>query len=347
MKSNHYHAIFGLLGVFFFVALLCVGLMYAGWALSRPPEVPTVVFATRPPQAGIVTTPNPDSIELTTSAPPPGSGPQGKIVYVCQVFKSNLADQICLMNADGSNQRRLTTDNRSKHFYPSLAPDGLSIVFSSNLSGQGQYDIYEMDLFGNITRLTQDIGILTAPEISPDGRQLAFTRSDGAESIAVWLMNRDGSNPREIYHQGWDPTFSPDGSKILFATGVAGYGIQLATVNLDGSGFQRVSNLPDLRGRSDWSNDGRWLVTYSGKPWLRELFMMNPDGSSPFQISPMGGNSQGPSFSPDSGWIAFTSYLDKYNDVHGCEIYIIRIDGSNLTRLTNNDYCDWQPRWGP
>jgi len=347
MKLKQSYTVFGLLGVLSLIVLFCLGLMYAGWVLSRPPEAPTVVFATRPPQAGIVTTPNPDSVEFATPTPPPGPGPHGKIVYVCQIFRTSATDQICLMNADGSNQRRLTTDNRSKHFYPSLAPDGLSIVFSSNLSGQGQYDIYEMDLFGNITRLTQDIGILTAPEISPDGRQIAFTRGDGAEIIAIWLMDRDGSNPREVYANGWDPTFSPNGAKILFATNVSGYGIQLATVNLDGSGFQRVSNLPDLRGRSDWSNDGRWLVSYSGKPWLRELFMMNPDGCSPFQVSPVCGNSQGPSFSPDGGWVAFTSYFDRYNDVHGCEIYSIRIDGSSLTRLTNNDYCDWQPRWGP
>jgi TolB protein len=347
MKSRQIYAVIGFLGLLSLIILFCFGLMYAGWALSRPLEAPTVMFATRPPQAGIGTTPNSASVEFTTPTFPPGPGPHGKIVYVCQIFKTSATDQLCLMNADGSNQRRLTTDNRSKHFYPSLAPDGLSIVFSSNLSGQGQYDIYEMDLSGNITRLTQDIGILTAPEISADGRQIAFTRGDGAESIAIWLMNRDGSNPREVYPNGWDPTFSPDGSKILFATAISGHGIQLATVNLDGGGFQRVSNLPDLRGRSDWSNDGRWLVTYSGKSWLRELFMMNPDGSSPFQVSPMGGNSQGPSFSPDGGWIAFTSYFDRYNDVHGCEIYIIRIDGSNLTRLTDNDYCDWQPRWGP
>jgi TolB protein len=347
MKSNHIYAIVGLLGAIFFLVLICLGLIYAGWALSQPPQVPTIVFATRPALAGIATTPAPAPVTQVTPTPPPGYGPHGKIVYACQLFKTSANDQICLMNADGSNQRRLTTDDRSKHFYPSLAPDGLSIVFSSNLSGQGQYDIYEMDLAGNTTRLTRDLGILVAPEISPDGRQIAFTRGDGVERTAIWLMDRDGGNPREVYPIGWDPTFSPDGSKILFATSVAGYGIQLATVNLDGSDFQRLTDLRDLRGRNDWSNDGRWLITYSGKPWLRELFMMNPDGSSAFQVSPMGGNSQGPSFSPDGGWIAFTSYFDRYNDVHGCEIYILRIDGSNLTRLTDNDYCDWQPRWGP
>jgi hypothetical protein len=26
---------------------------------------------------------------------------------------------------------------------------------------------------------------------------------------------------------------------------------------------------------------------------------------------------------------------------------VMKIDGSNLRRLTDNDYCDYQPRWGP
>jgi Tol biopolymer transport system component len=85
---------------------------------------------------------------------------------------------------------------------------------------------------------------------------------------------------------------------------VPGYGIQLATINLDGSGFQRISNLPDLRGRNDWSNDGRWLVTYSGKPWRRELFMMNPDGSSPFRFPRREATVRARLF-PDGGWITF------------------------------------------
>lgn len=60
-----------------------------------------------------------------------------------------------------------------------------------------------------------------------------------------------------------------------------------------------------------------------------------------------GVNNLGPSISPDSRWIAFTSYRDRYGDEDGCEIYIMRTDGTDLRRLTNNDYCDRQPRWGP
>ena len=59
------------------------------------------------------------------------------------------------------------------------------------------------------------------------------------------------------------------------------------------------------------------------------------------------GNNLTPNFSPDGQWIAFTSYRDHFGDDNGCEIYIMRVDGSEVTGLTNNDYCDWQPNWGP
>jgi len=74
---------------------------------------------------------------------------------------------------------------------------------------------------------------------------------------------------------------------------------------------------------------------------------MNSDGSDMHKVSSPGGNSQGPSFSPDGKWIAFSASYDADDIDNGCEIYIMRTDGTDLRRLTNNGYCDYQPRWGP
>ena len=161
------------------------------------------------------------------------------------------------------------------------------------------------------------------------------------------IMERNGNDQHNIPSvEGWDPTWSPNGKQILFASDRNGP-VQLFVVRDDGKNLHQISNLPAMRGRSDWSPDGQYIVTYSGEAWHRELYIMNADGSQSRQLTPTGGNSQGPSFSPDGKWVAFTAYFDKYNDIHGCEIYIIRTDGTDLRRLTNNDYCDYQPRWGP
>ncbi len=285
-------------------------------------------------------------IPVPTSSPTP-AGPTGKIAYVCQVAH----DQICLMNADGSQKRRLTTEDGIRHFYPSLAPDGKSVVYSAYRE-DNVYEIYEMILDdGQVTPLTDRLGVLTAPEISPDGRLIVFTRwTPDSDAHAIWVMERDGSDPRQVFGppqgEGWDPTWSPDGTQILFASDMDGF-VQLYVIGLDGSGLRKVTQMNGLRGRSDWSPDGEYIVTYAGEPWLRELFLMRADGSDAHQITPTGGNSQGPSFSPDGRWVAFTAYFDHFGDVNGCEIYIMRTNGADLTRLTDNAYCDWQPRWGP
>lgn len=282
-----------------------------------------------------------------TSIPSPSPADQltGHIVFTCQLFKVQSMDQVCIMNADGSGMRVLTTEKK-RHYYPSLAPDGGSVVYTSFLE-QNVYEIYSLNLnSGNVDQLTDKLGVLTAPEISPDGGSIVLSRgnpANGSQRVAV--MDRNGKDARNIV-SGWDPTWSPDGEQILFASDLEG-GVQLFIANRNGKEPRRVTNLPSIRGRSDWSPDGQLIVTYSGPAWHREVYILDADGSNVRQLTPDGGNSQGPSFSPDGKWVAFTAYFDNYGDDHGCEIYVIRTDGTDLRRLTNNDYCDYQPRWGP
>lgn len=277
-------------------------------------------------------------------SPTPQAGPVGKIAFTCQLKGIRFLDQICIINADGTGFRQLTLNDGAAHFYPSIAPDGMSVVYSANPTGV--YEIYEVDLVGNTHQVTHGLGTLTSPEISPDGNRIAFTLGDG-QATSLWIINRDGSHPKILYGPGWDPTWSPDGEKILFASYDQYNSIQLFTIDLDGLNLKQVTQMDLLRGRSDWSPDGKWAVTYAGEPWARELFSFPMDGGEPELLTPPGGNSQGPSISPDGRWVAFTAYFGEIGNEDGCEIYIIRTDGTQLTRLTENDYCDWQPRWGP
>ncbi len=273
---------------------------------------------------------------------------QGRIVFNCQTFKDQASEQICMMNADGSGFRRLTTENNVRHFYPSLSPNGRNVLYSAN-PDQNNFDIFKMDIeSGSVERLTNSFGMDNAPEYSPDNGSVVFMHNSPAKAtFQIMLMEHDGDNAGNVPGiNGWDPTWSPDGNSILFASDKNGT-VQLYTMRTDGSRLHRLTNLPAIRGRSDWSPDGNYIVTYSGAEGNRELYIMNADGSNSRQLTPGGGNSQGPSFSPDGKWVAFTAYFDHKDDIHGCEIYVIRVDGTDLRRLTNNDYCDYQPRWGP
>jgi tol-pal system beta propeller repeat protein TolB len=334
-------------------------------AASTPtPDLLATLQASTPltnstPQVFVTSTPLSVNVEQSTATPTPlpsndipspsaADGLTGHIVFTCQVFKETARDQICIMNADGTGFRRLTNDDSKRHFYPSLSPDGKSVLYSTFVETDN-YDIYEMELDdGSVKRITRTYGVETAPEFSPDQKTITYARSNPANEIfQVMLAEHDGGDPGNIPSiTGWDPTWSPDGKRILFASNMRGPN-QLFTVKLNGNDLQIITSLPSLRGRSDWSPDGGLIVTYSGESWLRELYIMNADGGAVRQLTPSGGNSQGPSFSPDGQWVAFTAYFDNYGDDHGCEIYVIRIDGTDLRRLTNNAYCDYQPRWGP
>ena len=350
--------------------LLFVGILFGGLRrLASPASPPTVdLFATlsaSTPGSAISSEPisSTATSEFNFSSPaqtpsvPDGTGvppvssqddPTGHIVFTCQIYKVQSAEQICIMKADGTGFRRLTTNDGVRHFYPSLSLDGNTVLYAA-FRESNVYEIYAYALGdGSVDRLTNRIGVLNAPEVSPNGQSITFKRWNPAtDRNQIMIMDRNGDNPHNIpLVEGWDPTWSPDGKQILFASDRNGP-VQLFVVKENGKGLNQISNLPAIRGRNDWSPDGGSIVTYSGGPWQRELFLMNADGSNTRQLTPSGGNSQGPSFSPDGQWVAFTAYFDKYNDIHGCEIYIIRTDGTDLRRLTANDYCDYQPRWGP
>lgn len=313
-----------------------------------PPPTPTQAPSPTPtlatPELWWLPTP-----EESSPAPliPGEAPPQGRIVYTCQDYRTRDRDQICIINADGSGGQRLTRDSSRAHNAANLSPDGRSLVYLS--VDEGVYQIYEMDLESSEAwQLTFEEGNKSAPSIAPDGRRILFSRViNGHES--VWVMDRNGDNPTLLFGSvggaGWDPVWSPDGSQVLFLSERSGRP-ELYIMSAEGSDVRQITNMPGLRGRGDWSPDGRFIAAFAGETWEREIILLAPDGSNPITITE-GGNNLSPSFSPDGRWITFTSYRDNYRNDFGCEIYIMRRDGSDMTRLTDNDTCDYQPRWGP
>lgn len=265
-----------------------------------------------------------------------GEPPVGHIVFTCSI---DGFDQICLMDADGTNMVRLT-EAAAHEFYASLSRDGEEIVFSSRRNGA--YQIFRMDIDGsNLVQLTNGLGSCYAPEISPDGTQIAFTVETGGRQN-VWVMDRDGSEPHSLTDTAGngDPTWSPSGDRIAFVSNRTGIN-QLWIMNADGSNPRQVTDLPSMGGRSSWSPDGTRLAFYAGPVTAHQIYTIGVLGNDLWQLTSIGDN-LGPCFSPDGEWITFTSFRDWNN-----EIYIMRRDGSMQTRLTYDLRADWQPRWGP
>lgn len=324
-------------GFLTFFGLTCLGGMvltasYIFGNISQPTKTVTAPPDTDPTKPLVTDTPA-DIVNNTR--------PTGRIVYTCQIAGA----EICIINADGSGWKRLT-DFQSASFYASLSPDGKSVLFINSETGSNE--VYELELAsGNITQLSHLKSEIGSPEISPDNKFILFTRKV-SNNAQIWIMNRDGSNPHELYSSSGkdahDATWSPDGSQILFAFG-RGDNNKLYIMDFNGREPRLINDTVDTRGRSDWSPED-WIVFDMGGPFQHDVYVMDPHGNDLRKVS-NGNNSQGASFSPDGQWIALTAYTDVANkDESSCEIYIMRVDGSESRRLTSNHYCDYQPRWG-
>jgi WD40 repeat protein len=158
------------------------------------------------------------------------------------VFSSNRDGnyEIYVMDADGSNQTRLTNDP-ARDMQPAWSPDGRKIVFTRVAP---YYELYVMNADGSgSTSLTNGQGGSDAVW-SPDGRRIAFIYGNN-----VFTMNADGTDrvnvtnyapdTRASYHDAGDPDWSPDGNRIAFDLiygGSAYFFYSINIINSDGTG---------------------------------------------------------------------------------------------------------------
>jgi imidazolonepropionase-like amidohydrolase/Tol biopolymer transport system component len=94
-----------------------------------------------------------------------------------------------------------------------VSPDGQTVAF--DLLG----DIYTMPITGGTpTRISEGLPYETQPRFSPDGKRIAFT-SDRGGGDNIWIMNRDGSDKRQLTNESFrlmnQPSWSPDGKYIV------------------------------------------------------------------------------------------------------------------------------------
>jgi Tol biopolymer transport system component len=155
-------------------------------------------------------------------------------------------NEIYVMNADGSNQTRLT-NAPGDDFAPSWSPDGTQIAFVSDRDqSAGIYDLYIMNTDGsNVTRLTDDPAIDYSPDWSPDGKRIVY-RSHHDGPADIYVINVDGSGLTNLTNDpsdDWAPTWSPDGSLVAFQTNRDG-DFEIYIMAADGSNPVNLTNDP-------------------------------------------------------------------------------------------------------
>jgi TolB protein len=196
------------------------------------------------------------------------------------------------MNADGSGQVNLTSENPGLDAEAAWAPDGRTVALLSDYNTDtGQEEVQLMDASGeNFRQLTHTASgeISDFPQFSPDGTKIAFTRySLDSDASAIYLMDADGGNEVRITPEWMSagvPDYSPDGSRIVFFDEFCECpASDIWTVNPDGTSLTRLTNTPtDHEFRPGFSPDGKKL-TFSNIPITAE----HPLGDLPADIFTM------------------------------------------------------------
>lgn len=197
--------------------------------------------------------------------------------------------QLFVVASDGGAPRQLTTGN-----FPHgdmlfggggaavWTPDGNYLLFSANLRPDYDYDLLNTEVYeaavadGAVKQLTNRKGPDNCPAVSPDGKTIAYVgfddRYQGHQTVHLYLMDRDGGNPRvatpKLDRDAQNPRWAPDGSGVYFFYDDQG-DTKLAFYSRRGT----VKELAGHAGAGGSSygggapvtvaNDGRFAVTYN------------------------------------------------------------------------------------
>lgn len=207
-------------------------------------------------------------------------------------------------------------------------------------------DIWVVEPDGSgLRNLTNHPAHDTMPAWSPDGKHIAFMRSDvygplGGLQWDVYVMDADGSGIRNVTRtpevSEGTPDWSPDGSKLIFER-YTDDGQYLYTMNVAGSGARRLT-----RGANpSWSPDGEWIAFDTGGGSAAEdwVLMIRPDGTGRGTVRPGDTDDSHPDWSPDGRRIVFSR--DE-------GLVIVKRDGNGLRTLYPEEGYEYEmPSWAP
>jgi Tol biopolymer transport system component len=164
----------------------------------------------------------------------------------------------------------------------------------------------------------------------------------------VFTANADGTGLIRVTRKPgpeFDPAWSPDGERIVYRDSRRGINQddEIYVVRADGTGARNLTRDPGNDWGPDWSPDGRTIVFNSDRDGFpMGGFLINPGGSHPRRIE-TDAYVEYPAWSPDGTRIAFMggTSAGEY------DIWVVDVDGSNLTRLTDSPGSDGWPAWSP
>ncbi len=254
----------------------------------------------------------------------PSFSPNGRRMVAIATIAS--VEQLVIMDVDGRNSVRLTSQTLSDHEDPSWSPDGRRIAYVSKADG-GEV-IHIMDTDGTNDRpLTPSGQRAIHPSWSSDNQTIIYCTDDdlhppkknAAEIYAIDLQTKaihmliaGGINTY--------PNYSPDGRRIAFRKMVGETNSEVFVADADGSHEINLTNNPAFDGWPAWSPDERRITFASNREGNHKIYVMNADGSAVRLIADTQGRGTAPQWTKDGKRIFFT-VCRRITDAVDCEIF--------------------------
>jgi eukaryotic-like serine/threonine-protein kinase len=227
------------------------------------------------------------------------------------------------------------TDFPHEEFFPSLSPDGNTIVYARRTGNN--WDIFSQRVGGfNAQNLTESFsGDDTQPAFSPNGAYIAFrSERDGG---GVFVMGASGESIRRLSERGhaYNPAWSPDSQEIIYTEErfrdprdrmVSPH--RLWAVNIK-TLEKRLITTRDVV-QPQWSPSGDRLAYWaSDERSQRDIWTMSPSGEGVVQVTNDAATDWNPVWSPDSAHLYFVS--DRSG---GMQLWRVAIDQKGGRPLT-------------
>ena len=214
-------------------------------------------------------------------------------------------NHIFVIPAQGGAARQITSGDWHHRGTLSWSPDSRKIYFSANRVDDWEYRFRNSEIYsvsvenGEIVALTDRDGPDYGPQVSPDGKYIAYIGNEDKRQAyqvrKLHIMNIDGSNKRSI-SDGLDRTVSSirwdaKGNGLYFNYDDKG-NTKIAHITLSG----KVSKLADDQGGTSLgrpyssgsfsvASDGTVAYTHSRPDYPAEVAILKPKAKSPRKIT--------------------------------------------------------------
>lgn len=135
--------------------------------------------------------------------------------------------------------------------------------------------------------------------------------------------------------------------QLVYVSSKTGH-YELYTLDLAGGESKQITDDGISKWWPEWSHDGTQIAFVKEVPTEKHytIFIMDADGSNERRVTQSGLNIFCVDWSPDDKQLVLCGGVGPYENV-ALDIYTINVDGTGLTKLTNDPSRDYEPQWSP